>query len=104
MGPWPSHRTLNRPPAAQYRDGDLDAPDGRTVVDGRDLVDVRGGCVGFSQRRNYSVTSYGTGDANLYAVLEGGNTARMKGPRSPQPTRPPTAPPAHPLVQGCPLS
>ena len=37
----------------------------RKILDGNNLIDVRGGCVGFGQRRNYSVTSYGTADANL---------------------------------------
>ena len=60
---------------AQYRDGELDTPEGRSPVDGSDLVDVRGGCVSFGQTRNYSVTSAGAGDNNLYLVLEGANAS-----------------------------
>jgi len=60
---------------AQYRDGELDTPEGRSPVDGSDLVDVRGGCVSFGQTRNYSVTSAGAGDNNLYLVLEGAHAS-----------------------------
>ena len=60
---------------AQYRDGELEPPEGRSLVDGSDLVDVRGGCVSFGQTRNYSVTSAGAGDNNLYLVLEGAHAS-----------------------------
>ena len=40
--------------------------------------DERGGCAHFGQTRNYTVTSAGAEDGNLYARLEGGNASFIR--------------------------
>ena len=51
----------------QYMDGEMSNPD-----------DTRAGCVGFGQTRNYTLTSQGMGDSQLYAEVTGGNVSLVR--------------------------
>jgi hypothetical protein len=52
---------------ATFVDGEMSRPN-----------DARPGCVSYGQVRNYTLTSTGMGDANLYAEVSGGNVSRLR--------------------------
>lgn len=63
----PRPRPPNRIPRHQSRVGEIAG-----------LGDLRPGCVAFGQTRNYSLTTSGSGDANLFVEVTEGNISSMR--------------------------